>query len=275
MLPFILLLIAGVSCRGVTAHHEAQLASGRPTISSESDGQMSEMKTLLRHLGSDHKDERENAKRAIVILANESPENRQEVIKELVEIVTVSNKRSPFYESHDRFLSWMEAVDIVGTLRATEAIDVLIQCLDCDVGVSGLGPGRYPAAMAVIKIGKAAIPALAASLEHERLEIRFKAVEALYAIGGDDAREVLRSAERKQSDRLLKSTIRDIIRDWKKSGWYKVSIIQLDSVNFTNPANIDRDSSVVHTRPLHQPRSFLRQRSRRRSTDLQSLRLLP
>jgi hypothetical protein len=120
----------------------------------------SQVDSLIQSLRSDDINEREDAKKLILDLSAKSPEVRQKVIGALLGIVRSSNDRAQLAKCPECPREWKGAVDILGALQATEAIDALLEGLDRDDGVSGLGPSRYPATLAIIKIGQPAIPKL-------------------------------------------------------------------------------------------------------------------
>jgi HEAT repeat protein len=222
----ILLAMAGVSltsCAGSSASSKALLAADGTAHPTDGNNQADSVQvdTRIRNLKSDDKDEREIAKKEIIELSEKSPAYRQHVIKALMEIVTLSGGREELIRNPTRFLVWKESVDILGTIKATEAIDLLVDCLDCNSGASGLGPGRYPATVSVIKIGEEAVPKLAAALEGQSAGLRYMAVQALYSIGGDSARKALEKASLRERNKQLAYVIKSCLQDWSGAGKYK------------------------------------------------------
>jgi HEAT repeat protein len=211
------------SCVGLTAKDGKSMGGNRADLATSQGGRndFSQVKTWIQTLRSPDEGKREAAKNEIIALSGRSPESRQYTIKELIKVVAVPGGRAELIESPQRFSEWREAINILGTLRATEAIDVLIDCLDCNNGSSGLGPGRYPATVAIIKTGEEAIPKLTVALEQKPEGIRFMAVQALYSIGGEKAKGVLETASRKESNKQMLSVIRGALRNWSESGKYK------------------------------------------------------
>jgi HEAT repeat protein len=174
------------------------------------------VKAWIQDLQSQEDTKRKTARDNIIAYSAKSPESRKIVIEGLLELVNITGGCAELTKYPSRLSEWREAVDILGTIRATESIDMLINSLNCSYGPSGLGPERYPATLAVIKMGEGAIPNLANALEQKPVEIRFRAVQALYVIGGDRAKEVLKKAANK--DRQLASVIKDMLRKWNDSG---------------------------------------------------------
>jgi HEAT repeat protein len=191
-----------------------------PVVQNKPD-ESSQMETWLHDLQSEDTNKREKAKKSILALAGESDEKRQYVIKELLKIVSspdgATAKSVQFMKHPELYLEWTEVTDILGTMKATEAIDALVQCLDCNDGNFGLSPYRFPATAAIIKIGEEAIPGLATALKQKSVMTRFMAAQALYGIGGDRAKETLVEALRTEKDRQTASAFKFLLRDWNNA----------------------------------------------------------
>lgn len=124
---------------------------------------------------------------SLVVLANQSPEHRAEVIRRLIDVL---QDASTIVEG-GLYQAWYDAAHILGALRATEALDVLIKYLDFSDGVMRFAVSRRPAVHALIQIGEPAVPKLIEALLNGEREIRRNAAEALGFIGGRQAREGL------------------------------------------------------------------------------------
>jgi hypothetical protein len=166
--------------------------------------------------------ERERAKKSILDFARRSSISRQCVIKKTLKIVTeVSIDRDKgaksFWNSPGRFQEWSDATDILGTLRAMEALDVLIDCLDCNDGRFGLSIGPFPATRAVVKFGDQATQKLEAALQQKPPGIRVMAVQALHAIGGEKAKSILLEALKRETNKSVIDTIRNMLLSWNTS----------------------------------------------------------
>ncbi len=187
-------------------------------VSDDSQRGSEDLAGWLRDLRSKDSNQRYNAKRAIVAMADGSIESRKQVVSELLKLARAQNATSEFARSPERFLEWKEVTDILGELKSTEAIDVLIQCLDCNNGHAGRSPDRFPAARAIIMIGKPAIPKLAEALQSESAGTRLMAAEALYAIGGPESKEALKGAAQGQRYKETAAVVRDMLLNWERSG---------------------------------------------------------
>ena len=167
----------------------------------------------LRKLESSDDLERESVKTEVINISAKSTTHRQRVISQLLQLVALSRGRDELMKS-TRFFEWKAAVEILGQMHASEAIPQLVECLDCNNGVAGLGPGRYPATLAIIMIGREAIPSLGNALRQKAVGIQRMAIEALYGIGGNDAKSALNAAMHDVKDREISRAIRDALRNW-------------------------------------------------------------
>jgi len=126
----------------------------------------------------------------------------------------VSDKGAELVRSHDRFREWSEATNLLGRIRATEALDTLINCLECNDGRFGLSLGRFPAALGVVNFGEAAIPKLSAALKRKEPMTRYKAAEVLYAMGGDRAKHLVKKAVPNERVRWIADAMKNMLRTW-------------------------------------------------------------
>jgi HEAT repeat protein len=173
--------------------------------------------SLIRELRSETVSQRTAAKAALIQLSNESPRNREAVIKELLGIIKSSNRTLNFIKDPENYLGWQESTEILGSIRATEAIDDLIHCLDCNDGKFGLSIERFPAAAALVKMGEDSVPKLSEAIKDQHPMRRYLSSLALAQIGGDEAKHVLQTAMRKERDKDLASTMRNLLQRWNVS----------------------------------------------------------
>ena len=208
------------SCAGLSATRDIPrgVAETTPATLHDARKDFSQANLWLRQLRSLDEKEREGAKNALIAFSSESASSRQYAIGELLKIIDVRGERADLMVSPERFLEWKEAADILGTLKATEAIDLLVECLDCNNGRTGLGPGRFPATVAIIKFGDEAVPKLAKALEQKSFGIQLRAAQALYVIGSDAAKESLEGALRETKNKRMAAEIKDLLRNWNSSG---------------------------------------------------------
>lgn len=146
--------------------------------------------------------QRNRAKKRLLATANKSAARRGIVIQLLIEIADSVDEEHPTV----RFAVWRDAVDLLGRLRAYEAIDVLIRHLDHNDGTIGLSASHTPTARALVRIGEPAVPKLTEALLESSTIVRASAAQALGDIGGDQATEAL--------ERALKTETDDGVRRW-------------------------------------------------------------
>jgi HEAT repeat protein len=131
---------------------------------------------------------------------------------------TRSDKARPlFWEMPGLYIQWIEAVDILGEMRATEAIDTLVACLDCNDGPSSLGLGHFPAALSLIKFGDLAIPKLEVVLRQNPGRNRSRAAMTLAEIGGEKAKSILLEILKTETDKSVTDVIENILLGWNAS----------------------------------------------------------
>lgn len=216
-LTFLLLLIAVLIETGGRT-------SGR-TLSASASGsdQCLEVTPLIRKLRSPNETIRTTAKESILLLSSRSPESRQCVISAMLRIfVTIpADPEGGFMlaiKSPGLYVQWSEVTSILGTLKANEAMDSLIENLDFNDGKTSFGIGHYPATQALVKFGDPAIPKLEEALQQKPPGIRVMAVKALHAIGGEKARLILLEALKREPDKYVVDTIRNMLLSWNASG---------------------------------------------------------
>jgi len=154
---------------------------------------------LVRKLQSDREAERAQAKKGLRSMARASAQSRQQVIRELVKLVAGSEPvlRASSTAHYD---AWSFAAELLGQVKAVEALDVLIACINCNNGLHGLSSYRYPAFRALIMIGPEAVPKLIEALSKSDASTRSRAAAALGEIGGADAKKALEQALNSERD---------------------------------------------------------------------------
>lgn len=141
--------------------------------------------------------------------ANQSSICRQRVIS-----AVLSRMKTRPTEQAD-FLLWQHGADILGDLKAVEAIDHLVAHLDVSDGLSP-SMSHYPAARALIQIGSSALPKLANALSQSSDPyFRRKALFCIAQIGGQQAARALKDASHLETDRCNSRFINTSIRAFK------------------------------------------------------------
>lgn len=197
----------------------AGTSDGAQRASPGSAGECSETAPLIRRLRSLNQRKRERAKKSILVFAGQSPGLRQCVISALKKIVDdgIAAGFVFAFKSPERYGQLVEATDLLGTMKAVEAMDSLIDGLDYNNGAVGLGIGHYPATKAIVKFGDLAVPKLEAALQKKPPGIRAMAAHALHAIGGEQAKGILIKALQTEKDESVSDTIRNMLLSWNVS----------------------------------------------------------
>jgi HEAT repeat protein len=187
-----------------TSHNDANV----PVKQAQS---LSKAADLIEKLPSSNEAERERAKKKIKSLARESAVSREQVIQELIKFVNQSDARLRSL-SAAHYDAWSFAVELLGKLKATEAIDTLVACIICNDGIEGTSSYRHPAFRAVTMIGPAAIPKLTEALSNSDSETRKYSAIALGEIGGTEARAALENALLSEQNEEVRRIIRIALR---------------------------------------------------------------
>jgi len=131
-------------------------------------------------------------------IANESTESRAIVIKALIKVVDNPKTKKRFMISHQ----WLTAIDVLGRLRATEAIDVLTKNIDeTDQRLTVVYVFHGPAVVALAQIGEPAVPRLVKALSRKKAAVRREAAYTLGLIGSSDAERALEKALKKEKNK--------------------------------------------------------------------------
>lgn len=142
-------------------------------------------------------------------IADRSAESRARVIERLLDVVEdpTAQDEEPIAQA------WMTAVEVLGKLKATEAIDALVEHLD-RTGQSPLAASTdiRPTNSALANIGEPALPKLIQALSHPNPAIRMEAAMVLFNINKDKARAALESVCRTEQDKQVKGVFEDVIK---------------------------------------------------------------
>jgi HEAT repeat protein len=142
------------------------------------------------------------AQEKLMKMSHRSVENRGEIVRRLVEVLDEPRAQQVAYSN-----AWYASAELLGNLKATEAIDALVRHLDYTNGIVGLSTAHIPAVRALIKIGKPTIPALSIALSDVSPSIRSLAARALGDIGGHEAVSALENAAKSERDDDVKFNI--------------------------------------------------------------------
>lgn len=184
---------------------------GCPQESSKTVDDRNQVARLIEVIDHGSQKEQQRASRQLVLLAGRNNVGREETIKRLISFVGAPNIRSEIIGSEQKYRAFKVAVAILGELRATEALDILVACLDCNDLQAGDSAARHPVTVAIARVGEAAIPALTKGFAAESAAVRMQAAEALAIIGGDSAKRVLERALSTEQDEIVRGSIRSAL----------------------------------------------------------------
>ena len=141
------------------------------------------------------------ARNRLVAIGSQSRSQRARVVKRLTAAL-----RNPAVNG-----VWEATCDVFGRLKATEAIDLLIERL----GWSSGNPSSMssPGADALILIGQPSVPKLSEALLRSNASpaVRYYATVALGEIGGPRARDALNLALKVETERGIKRTMEEYL----------------------------------------------------------------
>ena len=139
--------------------------------------------------------ELEEARLRLMNNAKISTKCRREVIDAIIEAMD-----KPQLDAYRDFTLWRYGSTLLGDLKATEGLDLLIKHLSFTDGTS-INIAHYPAMIAVMDIGRPALPKLGVALrQNSDVSYRYKAVFCIAQIGGPIATHELRTALISESD---------------------------------------------------------------------------
>jgi hypothetical protein len=173
-----------------------------------------EVHYLVNELQSENKNIRKRAKKRLTALSKISQKSRKQVVEELIKMIGRPDIRSNIF-STSRYDGWEFAVKLLGSLKATEAMDALISCIDCNNGIIGGSLHWFPAAEAIVMMGEDAVPKITDRLNNAPLLVRRYLVWILGEIGGEKAIKSLEDQESKETDQEIKTSIKAILRSLK------------------------------------------------------------
>lgn len=99
---------------------------------------------------------------------------------------------------------WQEGADLLGDLKATQALDLLLSHITMTDGQWSTTMRHQPALSGIVRMGPLAIPKLKRLLRNGDSEPGIMSVYCLYQIGGGAARRILQQALPKESDRCVR-----------------------------------------------------------------------
>ena len=166
----------------------------------------SEVSAAVRTLSFGKHGDQQNAVAMLKADANRSLTCRTQVITSLSSAMDQANL--DLTGGTPQFYLWHYGTQLLGELKAVEALDLLIANFDRHDG-SGFPLNHYPALGGVIEMGEIALPKLGLVLrDNTDRYIRRHAVFCIAQIGGESAHKILRQALHSESDACVASCIR-------------------------------------------------------------------
>jgi HEAT repeat protein len=157
---------------------------------------------LLRQATSKCVGQRHKAMNGLQKLAAKDSKMRRMVVEGLMKILDTDN--IPFG-------AWADAAELLGEVKANEAIPILVRHIDFTDGTVGLSLAHFPAVRALASIGDPALKALSESLDNPRGSARSATARAFAAIGNPDVLPALRKALERETDENAKVELRSAI----------------------------------------------------------------
>jgi hypothetical protein len=162
---------------------------------------------------------------ALVSIANRSPEARDKVIRGLIELLEEN-------ANGGEDIAFYTACELVGKLRAVEAIDTLVKYVDYQPDRIGASLNYKPAVKGLIQIGEDAIPKVAEAfmsrkshLHRNNHLLRVNAMTALKHIGGTQAKKALETVCSVEQDARFKEWLQQAIQDVERGGRTKGNVV--------------------------------------------------
>ena len=130
---------------------------------------------------------------------------RKEMIGSLMAAMDKPNL--DFRRDRSSYYLWHEGAQILGQVKAVEAVDLLLSHLDLNDGTFSSTMAQQPALKGIIGMGSLALPKLSRLLIDKDSNRRHYAVYCISSIGGYRAVKILKAAVPSESDRCVKQFI--------------------------------------------------------------------
>jgi len=153
-----------------------------------------EVRTTVEHLSSGDYNQILQARNILLGTARQSSDCRQLVIRSLMK--AMDQPDLDFERQPSSYFLWREGSQLLGELKATEALDLLISHLNLTNGFHSSSMTFQPAILGVRQMGQPALPKLALALQQNpSAGVRMAAVYCLTEIGGLSAMNALKQAQ--------------------------------------------------------------------------------
>jgi len=191
--------------------------SGKPCLTHD------EIESALQRFTSRNDLEVKEANATKAMLLDKSKESsvcRNKIITALMK--AMDKPHLNFSDNMASYVLWRYGAVLLGELKASEAIDLLIKHLTLKHVVFSGSMNHQPALLGVVEMGSIAIPKLTEVLRHNPDgEMRFYAVWSIATIGGDEAVSSLRESLESETDECIKSAISISLNSFDDKGQIK------------------------------------------------------
>lgn len=144
----------------------------------------------------------EQARKVLLSYAKRSSSCRKTVVQAVM--AEMDKPNLDFQKQISDYYIWREGSQLLGELKGTEALDLLISHLNLTNGFHSFSMVFQPAILGVRQMGQPAVPKLTvALLQNPNAGIRKAAVYCLTEIGGVSAMHGLEQARRSENDRCV------------------------------------------------------------------------
>lgn len=201
----------------LTFKNEARTVASKTRMRCLSDR---EIVHAIRKLASGKSSEIASARTTLRNASSQSSACRTEIIEALIKAMDRPNLN--FNRDTESYYLWRFGADLLGDLRAIEALDLLISHLTQQSAFFSSSMNYQPALRGVIKMGSIAVPKLAEVLRHNPdPKMRYSAIYCIATIGGVSAIAVLREALVSEADPCAKRLIQASLDSFDDQGQIK------------------------------------------------------
>lgn len=175
---------------------------------------------LIGHLSSGGEAEADQAKEVLISHSKRSSECRAEVIGVIMH--SMDKPDLDFDGDANSYYLWRYGSELLGELKASEALDLLISHLDSHTKTFSSSMSHMPALRGVIEMGPMALPKLDTTLKgNPDPKMRHAAVYCIATIGGPSAIKSLQEALPSETDKCVSRFIRISLNSLDGSGKLK------------------------------------------------------
>ena len=155
-------------------------------------------------------DEAQKARATFLRAADKSAQCKQQIVSSIMKAMDrpgldIARDQASYY-------LWREGSELLGELKASEALDLLISHMGMNDGEWSVSMVHQPALGGIIEMGPIAIPKLRMALGSQDPATRHDVVYCIAQIGGPSALRVLKQALPSESDTCLKRFIQASIK---------------------------------------------------------------